>query len=45
MTLAELMDEIKNIVVDSSLEQFYKRWINEAILEIAADSRPSCPPA
>lgn len=37
MTLAELMDEIKNIVVDSSLEQFYKRWINEAILEIAAD--------
>jgi hypothetical protein len=37
MNLAELMDEIKTIVVDSSLEQFYKRWINEAILEIAAD--------
>lgn len=37
MTLAELMEEIGNIVVDSSLEPFYKRWINEAILEIAAD--------
>ena len=37
MTLAELMEEIGNIVVDSSLEPFYKRWINEAILEVAAD--------
>ena len=37
MTLAELMEEIGNIVVDSSLEPFYKRWINEAVLEIAAD--------
>ena len=37
MTLAELMEEIGNIVVDTSLEPFYKRWINEAILEIAAD--------
>jgi hypothetical protein len=37
MTLAELMEEIGNIVVDSSLEPFYKRWINMAILEIAAD--------
>jgi hypothetical protein len=37
MTLAELMEEIGNIVVDASLESFYKRWINEAILEIAAD--------
>ena len=37
MTLAELMEEIGNIVMDSRLESFYKRWINEAILEIAAD--------
>lgn len=37
MTLAELMEEIGLLVEDSSMEQFYKRWINEAILEIAAD--------
>jgi hypothetical protein len=37
MTLAELMEELETIVVDDSLSQFYKRWINEAILEIASD--------
>lgn len=37
MNLNELMEEIENIVVDSSLKPFYQRWINEAILEIAAD--------
>ena len=37
MTLAELMEEIGLLVEDSRMEQFYKRWINEAILEIAAD--------
>ena len=37
MTLAELMEEIGLLVEDPSMEQFYKRWINEAILEIAAD--------
>jgi hypothetical protein len=42
MTLAELKEEIGILVSDSSLEQYYKRWINEAILEIAADfSLPS----
>jgi len=37
MTLADLMEELETIVVDDSLAPFYKRWINEAILEIATD--------
>ena len=37
MTLAELMEEIGELVADSRLESFFKRWINEAISEIAAD--------
>jgi hypothetical protein len=37
MNLDELIEEIGTIVADSSLQSFYMRWINEAILEIAAD--------
>ena len=37
MTLAELKEEIGILIADSSLEQYYERWINEAILEIATD--------
>jgi len=37
MTLAELMEELEAIINDDSLSPFYKRWINEAILEIATD--------
>jgi hypothetical protein len=37
MTLSELEEEIAILVNDSSLAQFFKRWINEAVLDIAED--------
>jgi hypothetical protein len=37
MTLKELEEEIGIIVNDASLAEYYKRWINEAVLAIAED--------
>jgi hypothetical protein len=37
MNLLRLKEELSLIVRDSSLEDFYDNWINDAVLEIAAD--------
>lgn len=37
MNLGELKQELRTIVMDSSLEPFFRDWLNQAVEEIAAD--------
>ena len=37
MKLSRLLDELALIVKDPSMEVFFRDWINDAVLEIAAD--------